>query len=100
MEHLRKSERQDDHADHLHHRGKPERPIIGVVRRCEPREVNPCPANREDCQDKGREAGGKMAFGEQVRKLLAGHSKRHDKGEVIQQLQRRCRPVPLIRIAA
>ena len=41
-----------------------------------------------------------MAFGEQVRKLVAGHSKRHDKGEVIQQLQRRCRPVPLIRIAA
>ena len=41
-----------------------------------------------------------MAFGEQVCKLFAGHSKRNDKGEVVQQLKRRCRPVPLIRIAA
>jgi hypothetical protein len=41
-----------------------------------------------------------MALGEQVRKLFAGYSKRNYKSEVIQQLKRRRRPVPLIRIAA
>jgi hypothetical protein len=40
-----------------------------------------------------------VAFGQQVGKLFAGHSKRNYKGEVIQQLQRRRRPVRLIRIA-
>ena len=62
--------------------------------------VNPRPANREDCQAEARETGGEVALGQQVGKLFAGHTKRHDKGEVIQQLKRRRRPVRLIRIAA
>ena len=40
-------ERQDEYAGHLHHRRDPEDPVVGVVRRREPGEVDPGPADAE-----------------------------------------------------
>ncbi len=100
MEDLGEAESEDDHADHLHHRREPERPVVGVVRRGEPGEVDPRPADREDSQDESRQTSGVVAFGQQVRELFAGDSERHHEGEVIEQLEGRRRPVLLIRITA
>ena len=47
LEHVGQAERQDDDADHLHHRGEPVDPVVGVVRRGEPGEVDPRPRHRE-----------------------------------------------------
>ena len=44
---LGKSERQDHHADHLHHGHQPVDPVIGVIRRGEPAVVDPRPADGE-----------------------------------------------------
>ena len=97
----RQPEGQHQHADHLHHRGEPEDPVVGVVRRGEPREVDPRPANRER-----REAGSAsdaladVVLGERVGQLVGGGAERDDEGQVEEQLQRRRGPAVLVRVAA
>ena len=46
-EHRRKTEREDDDADHLQHRHQAVDPVVGVVGRREPAEVDPRPADGE-----------------------------------------------------
>jgi hypothetical protein len=63
MEDLGEAESEDDHSDHLHHRREPERPIVGVVCRGEPGEVDPGPADRKDGQGEGGQTSRKVSFG-------------------------------------
>ena len=46
-ERLLQAEREDDHADHLHHRRQADHPVVGVVGGREPRVVDPGPRDRE-----------------------------------------------------
>ena len=64
-----------------------------VVRRCEPGEVDPCPANREDCQAKAAvRPAAKWPSASRWANCSPATPNAHDKGEVIQQLKRRRRP--------
>ena len=54
LEHRRQAEREHDHPDHLHHRRQPVDPVVGVVGRGEPREVDPRPDDREASRGRSR----------------------------------------------
>jgi len=99
-EHLREAQREDDHADHLHHRGQPEDPVVGVVCRREPRIVDPGPAGGEGGEREAGDAGGDVVLRHVVRQLIGGDAERDDERQVVEQLERRGAAVPFRRVAA
>jgi hypothetical protein len=68
-EHAWQAERQDQHADHLHHGGDAEEPVVGAVRRGEPREVGPRPADGKAREAEAERARPVVTVGERMREL-------------------------------
>ena len=99
LEHPRQPEGEHQHADHLHHRREPERPVVGVVGRGEPREVDPGPGHREARQEEGDHTLPTVVLGERVRQLVGRRTERDDEGQVEEQLERRGRASVLVRVA-
>jgi hypothetical protein len=95
LEHLGQPEGEHDHADHLHHRGQAVDPVVGVVGRCEPREVDPRPVDREGGEREPEQARLDVVLGEEVGQLVGRDPERDHEREVEQQLERRRRPVRL-----
>ena len=75
-------------------------PVVGVVGRREPAEVDPRPADRERREREAEQPGADVVLGEHVRELGRGDAERDDEGQVEQQFQRRRDPMLLVRIAA
>jgi hypothetical protein len=99
FEHRRKAEGDDQHADHLHHRQEPVAPVVHVVRRREPREVDPGPRDGEARVEKAADPGADVPGGERVRQLAGGDSVRDDERQIEQQLERRRHAMRLVWVA-
>ncbi len=87
-EERRDAEREHDHADHLHHRRRAVEPVVGVVRRREPREVDPRPACGEHRERERSETDGDVALAHQVSELVGRLAEGDHECEVEQQLER------------
>ena len=98
-EHPGQAERQHDDAHHLHHRGEAVHPVVGVVRRGEPREVDPGPRHRERREAEPDDPRAHVAGGEEVGQLVGGGAERDHERQVEQQLQRRRRAAAFVRVA-
>ena len=99
VEHVRQAERQHHHPDHLHHRGQAVDPVVGVVGRREPGEVDPGPGDGEGAEAEADQAGADVVLGQEVGQLV-GHDPEGDhEGEVEQQLERGGRAVRLVGVA-
>jgi hypothetical protein len=93
------AERQYQHPNHLEHREQPEDPVVGVVGRGEPREVDPRPADRERDEAEPDQAGAKVILSEVVRELVGRDPERDHERQVEQQLERRGGTVALLGVA-
>ena len=87
-EHVGQAEGEDQHAQHLHHRGQPEDPVVGVVGRGEPGEVDPRPRDAERGEGEPEQRRPDVALGEQMGQLVRGRAERDDEGQVEEELQR------------
>ena len=99
FEHRGEAEREDHHADHLQHRGEPVDPVVGVVGRREPGEVDPRPGDRERAHREPEHGGLDVVLGQVVGHLVGRDPERDDEGQVEQQLERGRGPVRLVRVA-
>ena len=78
---------------------EPEDPVVGVVGRREPGEVDPGPGDRERAQREAEQARLDVVLGDEVRQLVGGDAEGDDEREVEEQLERRRRAVGLRRVA-
>jgi hypothetical protein len=96
----RQAHRKDQHADHLHHGHYAVDPVIGVVGRREPGEVDPRQADRERREDEGGQPDRDVILGQHVGELGRRDAEGDDEGQVEQQLQRRRDAMLLVRVTA
>ena len=99
-EHLRNPERQHQDAHHLQHRRQPVHPVVGVIGRGEPAEVDPRPTDGERGEGEADQPGLDVTRRQRVRELRGGDTEGDDKGQVEQQLQRGGHPMRLVRISS
>ena len=99
-EHPRHADRQDQHADHLHHGDDAEDPVVGVVGGSEPREVRPGPADAEAREAEAEQGHRVMAFCQRMSELGGREPEAHDERQVEQQFKRRGDTVRLVSIAS
>ena len=99
-EHVRQAEREDQHAQHLDHRGEPEDPVVGVVGRGEPGEVDPCPRDAERGEGEPEQRRPDVPLGQEMGQLVRGRAERDDEGQVEEELERGRGAVVLGRVAA
>ncbi len=99
-EHARQADGEDQRADHQHHGRQPEQPVVGVIGRGKPCEIDPRPADGEARQAEARERDAIMAGGERVGELRSGKAETQDESEVEQELERRRDAMRFMRIAA
>ena len=98
-EHGREPEREDDDPDHLDQGQDPEQPVVRVVGRREPGEVDPGPARGADGEDEPEDPLGRVAVHDEVRQLVGRLPEGDDEREVEEQLQRRGSPMVRPRVA-
>ena len=99
-EHPRHAERQDQHADHLHHGDEAEDPVVGVVSRSEPREVGPRPADAEAREGETEQGRLVVALRQRMRELRGGQAEGYDERQVEQQFKRRGDAVRLVTVTS
>ena len=99
-EHARQAERQDQHADHLHHGGDAEDPVVGVVGRGEPREVGPGPADAEAREAEAEQGRQVVALRQRMSELRGGEAEADHERQVEQQFKWRGDTVRLVAIAS
>ena len=99
-EHARQADRQDQHADHLHHGDEPENPVVGVIGRGEPREIDPGPADGEAREAEADQAGGVVALRQRMGELGGREPEADHERQVEQQLERSRDAVRLVPIAS
>jgi hypothetical protein len=98
-ERLLETEGEDDHADHHDHRRDPEHPVVVVVRRCEPRVVDPCPRRAERREREPEDARPDVTLGDVVREFVGRDAERDDERQIEEELERRRAAVALVRVA-
>jgi hypothetical protein len=98
--HRGQPEGEDDDADHLQHRQQAVDPVVRVVRRGEPAEVDPRPADGECREGESSQTGTDVVLGELVGELGRRDAEPDHECEVEQQLERRGRSMQFVGIAA
>jgi hypothetical protein len=96
--HLLEPEREDDHADHLHHRREPHHPVVGVIGGREPRVVDPRPGDRERGNREPKNRRPDVALREVTGELVRCRPEGDDERQVVEKLERRRAAVLLVRI--
>ena len=99
-EHARQADGQDEHADHLHHGDDAENPVIGVVGRGEPGEVDPGPADGEARKAEADQRSGVVAFRQRMGELGGREPEADHERQVEQQFERRRDAMGLVGIAS
>ena len=99
-EHARQADGQDQHTDHLHHGDEPENPVVGIIGRGEPGEIDPGPADGEACKAEADQRGGVVALRQRMGDLGGREAKANDERQVEQQLEWRCDAVSLVGITS
>ena len=99
-EHVGQAEREDQHPDHLHHRGQPVDPVVGVEGRGEPGEVDPGPRHREGREAEAHHPDPHVVLDQRVRELVGRGAEGDHEREVEEQLERGRGPVDLGHVAA
>jgi hypothetical protein len=97
---LRNPQRQHQDAHHLQHRGQPVHPVVGVIGRGKPAEIDPRPTDGERGEGEADQPGLDVAGRQRMRELRCGDAERDDKGQIEQQLQRRGHAMRLVRVAS
>jgi hypothetical protein len=87
LEHVLEPEREDDHAEHLHHHQQPAHPVVGVVRRREPRVVHPRPADGERAEQEPDDRCSRVIGRQMPRELRRRSPEPNREHQVVQQLQ-------------
>ena len=99
-EHARQADRQDQHADHLHHGDDPENPVVGVIGRGEPGEIDPGPADGEARKAEADQGRRVVALRQRMGELGGREPEGDHEGQVEQQFERRRDAVRLVWIAS
>lgn len=99
-EHARQADGQHQHADHLHHGDQAVDPVVRVIGRGEPGEIDPGPADGEAGKAEAEQPHRIVARRQGMRQLRGGKAESSDEGQVEEQLQRRGDAMLLMRIAA
>jgi hypothetical protein len=98
-EQARQAEGKDQRADHLHHRDEPEDPVIGIIGRGEPGEIDPGPADGKARKAKADHGSGVMALRQRMGELGSREPEADDERQVKQQFERCRNAVDLVGIA-
>ena len=94
------ADRQDQHADHLHHRDDPEDPVVCVIGRREPREIDPRPADAKAREAEAEQASRVVALRQRMRELGGREPEADHERQVEQQFEWSCDTVRLVSIAS
>jgi hypothetical protein len=97
-EHLRNPERENQDADHLQHRRQAVHPVVGVIGRSEPTEIDPRPGHRKRGEAEPGQPRPDVTRRQHVRQLRCGDTEGDDERQVEQQLQRSRDPMRLVRV--
>jgi hypothetical protein len=86
LEHRGDPQREHEHPDHLNQRQQAEDPVVGVVRRREPGEVDPRPSDRERDEAERDQARADVVLGQIVSELVRGRAERDNERKVEEEL--------------
>ena len=99
-EHARQADREDQHADHLHHGDDAENPVVGIVGRSEPGKIDPGPADGETCKAEADQGGAIMALRQRMGEVGRREPEGDHESQVEQKLERGRDAVRLVWIAS
>ena len=99
-EHAWHAGREYQHANHLHHGDEPEHPVVRVVGRGKPREIDPGPADGKARKAKAHEGRDEVALCEHRSGLGRGKTEARRERQIEQEFKRRRDTVLLVRVAS